>query len=411
MLNLFFDSDCPWFLINYETGDQRFGSYGGRNIVHPNIANFIHPLVKLVSQIPPAFHLDPAQGRVKEIAISVAPTFAAIRSSFLFLALSAVGFSIFDALLLTALSIVSFSGMLFGALPESFGISGALFAFAFYLLAMTIRQARFERISWLIAATLMFGTTITNVVPFTFLMAVAHFSQTKNFRQTIRQLTVILASAGSITAFFFIVLTALHGSFRGTGLRHIGQMEEIRVSGKSAVILFPKALLSTIIPPEPHKLLGRSEDGDLKGEAPSNDIRVRRFTYRDDLDKIIQDVPTLTGVIRGKADFFRNIVVALLYLLSFFISLFSFSRLTSGIRIFVISAWSQILFHWTFHSFFGNELFLYSQHWLIPLVIVMGVGLTARFRLAWLARSVIAILVVGAIVQNTSVFQLILTSR
>jgi hypothetical protein len=411
MLNRFFDADCPWYLVNFETGDQRFGSYAGRSLVHPNVANLVHPAVKLVAKALAALHVGSSETLLSATSIAVGPASAAARSFFLFLALSVIGFATGDALLLTALSIASFSGMLFGALPESFGISAALFAFAFYLFARSIRTMEFKAAPWTIAGTLVLGTTITNIIPFSFVMAVANFVQNRRLRVTAKQSAKILGGAVVLTASIFVLMTALHGSFRGTGLRHVGQLEEIRPSVKAAVSLFPTALRNTLLPPAPDRLIGRSGPDDVTGAPDANEVRVRRFTFRNDLPVILEDARSLSGVVPADVNHLQRYGASILCFAAFAASLFSFGRLAPEIKLLFMVACSQIAFHWALHAFFGYELFLYSQHWLIPLVIVVGAGVAASSRSAWGVRSLVAVLTLAAAVQSGALFHLILSTH
>jgi hypothetical protein len=113
-LNRFFDADNAWYLVNFETGDQKYGSYGGRNAVHPNVANFIHALVLLTSTAALVTH-RPSAELAHAASLAVAPAFAAIRSALLFLCLIIAGFELLDALLATALASIAFSSAFFGA--------------------------------------------------------------------------------------------------------------------------------------------------------------------------------------------------------------------------------------------------------------------------------------------------------
>ena len=96
---------------------------------------------------------------------------------------------------------------------------------------------------------------------------------------------------------------------------------------------------------------------------------------------------------------------------AFATSLLAFASLAPQIKLLFLVACSQIGFHWVLHSFFGYELFLYSQHWLVPLVIVLGVGVAAPSRLAWWARSVVGVLVFAASVETSLLMHLMLTTH
>ena len=362
MINRFFDADNAWYLVNFETGNQTFGSYGGRNFVHPNVANFVHPLVLIVSQL---VHIH-----ARDVSLAVAPAFAGLRSGLLFAVFTTAGFGLADALLATALGSLAFSSVLFGCLPESFVMSGAFFALFFLLIIKAASGRAVPWWSWVMTGLLLSSTTITNLAPFAIGLLLLLILQTKDVSRSAKRALSVSAAALVGTICCFLILTAAHGTFRGIGARRIGQLEEVRFSPRSLFLQFPMAMVRGMVADRPNQMTGTDE------EHKSNQVQLVRFTYRDDLDLIKQYVATITSYQQFSSN--GPVEIAALSLLALAV-LFSARVIWAGapaIKILYVVSLSQLLFHWILHSFFGLELFLYSQHWMVPLLIAVCCGFT-----------------------------------
>jgi hypothetical protein len=401
MLNRFFDADNAWYLINFETGAQNFGSYGGRNAVHPNVANFVHPLVVGISKLATLITNKSKAETTEDSALIIGPASAALRSGFLFLALDTAGLSLMDALLATSLASFAFSSVLFGCLPESFVISSGCFAGYFWLAAVTAKDKRLRSGWWCFCGMCLSSITITNVVPFAMgLLGLLMFSLRDP--RALRNTSLITAGALASTALCFFALTAMHGTFRGVG-RTVGQLEEVGFSAKSMLIDFPRALGLTLVGQPPNQLIGTDE------EHRSTTVQVVRFTYRDDLRHIQQSVPTISRYRAVAQSRLHQIVTLLLITVGILLSYGVLRTSTSpAIALYLLSL-SHLAFHWILHSFFGLELFLYSQHWIVPLVIAIAMGLTLPGRRERvIPRVVVCLLLLFASIQTLLVMRILI---
>jgi len=59
-----------------------------------------------------------------------------------------------------------------------------------------------------------------------------------------------------------------------------------------------------------------------------------------------------------------------------------------------------LAFNWILHGFWGGEQFLYSQHWHVPLLVLMGAAVSVLEARGWNAVVPLAICVVGIAVSN-----------
>jgi hypothetical protein len=199
-------------------------------------------------------------------------------------------------------------------------------------------------------------------------------------------LTITAASLAA-TILCFLVLTAAHGSFKGIG-RRVGQLEKVRFSARSMFFDFSRTLARTLVAIPPSQMTGTDE------EHRSNEIQVVRFTFRDDLNQIKAAVPTITGYQRSAGNPWLEITV-----------------LSLPVKAISLISLAQMLTHWLLHSFFGLELFLYSQHWLVPLVIALSCGLTIPGKARWISRTAILALTLAATFQTITVMRLILSAH
>jgi hypothetical protein len=67
-----------------------------------------------------------------------------------------------------------------------------------------------------------------------------------------------------------------------------------------------------------------------------------------------------------------------------------------------VAALGVLAFNLTLHTFWGNEFFIYSQHWLVPLVLLLAGNLTwdGRWGRSFVAAS--AVLVVAVAFNSVS---------
>ena len=69
----------------------------------------------------------------------------------------------------------------------------------------------------------------------------------------------------------------------------------------------------------------------------------------------------------------------------------------------------MVAFNWVLHSIWGVELFLYSQHWHLTLLILLaGLFLRERPRMRALTLAAVVVLILLVIVQNAATISAIL---
>jgi len=404
-INLFFDCDTGWYLEGFESGAGGIGSYGGRGMVHPNVANFVHPPVMILSKVVGAIGGERAESRARHaLALAVAPLAAATGTAFLFLSLTIAGQSVGAALLAVALSLASFSGLMFGVLPESFPLTGAIFSFIFYLVSLSARRGEIAPLPWLIGGTLLFSVTTTNIVPFAMILALTVYVQTRSFESALRCSGKIVLGSIALTGALFVLLTAAHGAFGRLSFGG-GQLEDLHRPTLEAFWSFPRALMYTLVPPQPNTLLASADSEPGEGRRGA----VVRFTFRNDLDQIKQDDKAVASTLPAEGDPVLGAIVIALFLSSVTIALYNLPRVDGALKTLFLAALALLGFNWIFHSIFGKELFLYSQHWQVALMVVLSMALVGRSWVGIVGRFSVLLLTLAAAIRSGMVIHFILS--
>lgn len=427
-INLFFDADCGWFLDEYATGDVGPPSYGPRCLIHPNVANLIEPPIAFVAAVgdrivgsrgselmrslarrfgfasiadDPGF--TAAHALRTAIAVAIAPLAAAVRTVFLYLALDLVGLPPLAALLATILCTVSASGLLFGAIPESFGLSGAVFAWIFHLIARVATRSRPPgTATWIIAGTLASSITLTNLAAFGLAATVAFHVHDRSLLRAFLRATGVSVAALLATGIVFLVLTPLEGASLGRETADVAQAQEIMLPRTFAqAARFSEAALDTLAPPLPATLRGSFDP------PPAKDARVVRFTFRDDLASIAADDPHVVRAEPAPSRPWRRAFAALLLLAALLIALARLRLAAPPLELLARAALVLLAFNALFHAIFGYETFLYSQHWLVALILVLAVGMVGEGGGARLGRLVFGALIVLAAIHSIELFAFI----
>lgn len=342
-----FDADPVSYLSEFANG---WGGGKRGNFSHPNISNYFNPIFrvieKLTSWVPPINHeLSTRQ----YLALFIMPTSSALQAAILFKLIIRLNYTRVLALIITAISTLSFSQIIFGSLPESFGLSSLGITCGLFMMTTPGIQEKLFSKRWSLIQTLVSGITITNVIPI-FIMNFFKLllEKVKPHRSVFRagaNAVAGVALAFSISALFDILYQAPK-----TDTNDAVRNEALATHPLERFSEFPVALLHTIIATPPHI---RANE-----RAIARDLRIKYvFTFH----KINQGIPEY--LIKFSS---------ILFTLALFIGgafLYKGSTIEKKISLASISI---IIYNWLFHSFWGTELFLYSQHWLVPELILLS---------------------------------------
>ena len=369
--DVLFDADPVVFLQAFGDGDMRDRLWRA----HPNVRNLVNPPVRLAAGLARAVRPDwtPAQAR-REAALLVAPAAAGVTTAAVFLTLLRLGASPRAAVLGAVVETGSFSGLVFGSLPESYPLSGALLAAAFLLLADAVRPGgRLRIVPWILVASTAFGVTATNLglvgIPLLVAAARTHGSRARAIGVTAGVLLISVALA-------LVELLALNAAYgEWLPLRKIERTDPFLAPRPLATARsFPEALVSTVLPDRP--------------AVVTNEIALRR-------DYPIKLMFTIEGGPQGAVSrLLRGLVVAGFLLLG----ALKLARLEGRGPPMLWAALGVLAFNFALHSVYrGPDLLLYSMHWHAALAVVIGAAaLAPRGRAA-------ALLAAAVIFNNAAV--------
>ena len=381
VFNTFFGADPNKVIGAFSEGAGR------QHVAHPNLPHFfslpLRGLVKLAGAGRTAVEQKLMR---RSLAMFIVPLAAALQCFAAFRVFSRLGLRPPTATLLTLLGCVSFSQVIFGSMPESFGLSGLAITLA-YLVALQSEKAsgRVQDAKWLGVAVFGTGVTITNIVPLGLLYWMGRRRSGSSAGTTLKQLAAVVVAAVAI-------VFTLRGTVNA-------------VSGVEAAPVTEREYISAFLVPDPGRHAMMFPSAVMNGLAPSKGI----WALRNELWE--EDRMRRGGEVRGYPYKFtmqtprvlspRNLAgIALLALVT--AAALRLRRI--GHRAWPYCAASMVLlaFSWALHSIWGEEQFLYSQHWQFPLlVLIAGVFLAfdrvRRFHVPALAAAVLYVGITNAV--------------
>ena len=197
--NVIFNTDANYWLENMAHG------WTMANFNHPLLAYFFAVPIRAIETLTPGV-TDPVAFR-EWLALGIAPLCAAGKGVACYATFRLLELSRLDATLLASLAVVAFSSVVYGAIPESYGVTGLALALV-TLTSVACAKYR-DRLSPLVffigSAVLAVGTTTSNVIHVGWSQ---WFVQATNRRGGVRSLVHAVAISG-------LTLAATLGVFYG----------------------------------------------------------------------------------------------------------------------------------------------------------------------------------------------------
>lgn len=351
-------------------------------IAHPNFGHFFATPIRALAGAAHALSLAPGddQERTRDaIGLWVAPLAAGAKTACLFGLAWLLGMGWIRATLLAAVGALSFSQLLFGCLPETYGPSGLALALAYLLLALDLRRGREPRWpAWLAVGVLTTGITITNVaaVALLFLFATraagrplgSSILRTTGFGALCLSINAVLALAGNLAYGQPVDLARelAHKSTHAAG-------SSPAFAGRMAAL--PGALADTFAPPAP--IAGYIPD-------PSDEAMCIRV-----LELPSDPAPRATWL---------GLAVLALILAG---ALLTFAA-RGPWRTLGSASLAVLAFNAALHAGWGSAPFLYSQHWHLSALVLLAIPLAAGERLKRPRTAALALLALALAVHNAA---------
>jgi hypothetical protein len=368
-VDVLFDTDAAWFRKGFSDGLGTGTGWGARSVVHPNVANLINPPLRFVAAAcSGAGVCDPALV-LPRLALIVSPLAAAFEVAFVFLTVRTIYQSETRAIVAALLNLALLPTLVFGAVPESFAMTGCAFAAMFYLASRTAVDRPVRSVWWAVLGVAISSITVTNLWLFALGYAVVHSNGRWFTRQAVldalRLSAVALAGTGAIAVAIGSAYGAL-GDYR-TPLQQLGEIRAPRADmverrwtdavrdgiGQAALgafNAFPRSLGDTVLPPRPSihgKALGLDTTGGTIGVRSEPSLHANFRNASADWGTFVALAILAGGVIASAGSGGPG-------------------RLVYRMALTLLAA------NWAFHSVFGIELFLYSKHWSVPVAIVLA---------------------------------------
>jgi hypothetical protein len=325
---------------------------GRSSFSHPNLALFVNPPLQAAAGVLTLGGLtgiDRATAR-RFVALCVSPLASALKAPVVFFVLLGLGVSIGQAGLLAALSVVSFSQLVFGSIPESFALSGLAIALTYLLAIRTMRRRDRRLWPWILVGVLTAGITVSNLVVVVVLFTTARLHAGERLR-------AVLARVAIVVGLVLLPTAALPTMFRDAY-----RLEEVSIEGGTQyterwlkthrivnrVLATPSAWAHTFAAPEPglgHNLPAR--------------LMASRYQYR------------FIMAHREDVFCFRD-PLGFLFVLLFVAGALGYLGAPAHARWMCGASLVIIAFNWMLHSAWGVDLILYSQHWQLSLLVLLA---------------------------------------
>jgi len=379
--DVLYSADPTVYVTSFTTGQNTY-RWGGRSFVHPNISNLIAPVVQTVAaavhRVRPAV---PEAIAARRVAYLICPLASGVTAGVLFLMALELGLTLGGAVLLVLLYVVSFSAVVFGSIPESYCLSAMALAILFRTAVRTLRDRASSAAwwaEWVVVGTLMASITISNLVSFA-LVALTVRVRDRGIGRAIVWTGAVSATALVITVGLYALGAGLVGQAPSFTPQATGQMEEWHAfDPHTAFVEFPLAMANAFAPPVP-----------VKGAADPVLHQEMQFTLTYHAPAV-----AMHGALWHAVALLVALVIAL-----------SVTRSLPGDhQAVIVAAALVVVFNWVLHTFYGSEMFLYSQHWTIPLVVIFS-ALAAGGASAVVARSVLGALVVFCLINSAVVWR------
>lgn len=383
--DVLFDADPNIRVIGFAHG---WGAFN-RNLMHPNLANFINPPLRFVArslQMAGVVSEEVLTVR-RSLALLVTPLVSALQALALVVLFRRLGSTWFPALLLALLGSVAFSQLIFGSLPDHFALSNLVLTGAFIL---SVELARGETIhwpAWLLLGWLAAGITLTNLLIVALLLWVPLLMRQRRWRWPTRQAAILVGIALAVTFVSFHLLNL------GYDAEPQPPPAAVQWSGNfwrddPAVNLrrFPTALADAVAPTGPQAI-------PIRYLWPRDSRYIFQFTL-DEGGEIFSRRNLL-----GTAVFVLLIAGTLAHL-----------RVGGHRRTLALAALAVLAFNALFHALWGHEYFLYSQHWLTASLFLLAGILSVRPHLQAFTLTLLAALVVAVGMNNLLNLQLVLAA-
>ena len=385
--DVLFDMDPNLRLAGISRGVEAF------RLVHPNFGNYFRIPIQVVVRGGSAAGLWRGQESeiARQLALLVTPGVAGLSVAVMLLVLSRLGLSLWQSLLVASLGAVSFSQLIGASVPEHFPLGGLCLGLGFLQAAREINRGGIPHWPvWCLVGVLAAGTTITQAIPILILCFATALSNGLTRLEGLKRVILVGVAIGLLTYGSAFLLNRVFGEqlqspqgpadatrqaeprersgYRGLLEHHWTWVQRfLRQDADAGTLLvrIPEVLTNTLAPRHVR-------------EQPLDSGTQRQAMYDFGF--------TLEGT--GSAGAMAGLSVLLVS------GILGSRRGTKALRVTTLGAIGILVFNIALHTLWGREFFLYSQHWLVPLLVLLAGNLA--FPPPW--SRIITMLLAGGVV-------------
>jgi len=375
-------------------------------IKHPNLSNFVTPPVRVAAAVLSKFPGAPDAEELREkISLGVVPLLGIVRMLLLFSLCCRLGLHRWAALIVCVLDFSATSRFFFGSIPESFPLTGVALLWLLWLSVSALRlNSPFPKFAWLAAGVFATGVTVTNIVPFGLLLSAAHWGRGASLQDALRRSalgTAMVAGATvAIAGAFYVLIQGLAGSevkensYTYTAPEQVvsgeqgltgfleGEQHYMQENPVSRFLQFPQAFVDTFAAPKP-RVLPYHAPVHIEGGP---------------------DIMLTVDSRYGRSGWLGLLALAVCMLMAagsfFWLSEPAFRMLAWG-------CFACLFFHILLLAKYGDELFLYSQHWQVFWIVLIAGGFRLPGRPGVAFRALAAGAAVALMANSFAFFNLI----
>lgn len=342
-LDLIFDSDPPTNLKSLA-----HGVHEGRNAYSHAFLELLAIPVYGIQYIFSIFNQDLNARYVRELlAIGYSPLFGSLAVLYFYKIVRELQLSSFKSIVFSLIYAFSFSTFVFSSLIETFVISGFFITIVLYLYVTSYFAVNVGYKKWFISGLMLSGVTITNI--FTFFIVYYFYRLRRGLTWYVAFKDSALLSMLILLMVFLYYFLVQHFFAPETLLGHEGKVDWI---SRSLVTSFSHAIsnAANVLSSVFNAFLG----------LPLNIGKI---------DDCAGEYCNYFSFIRSTKDI---IFLSLIFSLFVYFLFMSYKYFYNLDQIWLFLPLVLILgYNFIFHTFFGREMFLYSQHWFIVSALLL----------------------------------------
>ena len=321
-------------------------------IIHPGLRVYFSRPIRLMGKVARATGLIPNTGRAehdlrRSLALLVVPAVSGLTMAATYALFLASGLTRPRALLMAVVCCASFSQLVFGSLPDHMPVSALAVVTLLLLAAEMVRRGGEVRwFAWPLVGGVYTATTVTNAAPFTILFTTALALSGRPLARVARDGAIVVTAMLGVAGAFAVAgrYIVYKTPWPVQNVRNHAASYQKRDWAKA-----PGAMLETFAPAGLVTVqLGKG---------------IRESNFYSSGGRFTPGIATAETWPANAVAFFTALTLA---------GAAACVRAGGVLRVVGAASAGVLAFNLALHSVWGDAFFLYSQHWLIPLAVLLA---------------------------------------